>query len=440
MLERTLVALLLTLTQTGVSAQPTLEERFRALQGEIQEALPRGGVAPRPLARAQRRHITELRKALAEEMPRQDLTDARWVDLHVMLQALDRRLDHPPPRHRDRRRPVGPERYLWLLRHRHQLDLDLRDLQLLGEHVWYRTLAELEHEASLIEPGTSWQELCRRAMEDHPSAREEVLPLCRELALAAWRHTEASGWVTVPGRAVELGCAWGPADVNRPYAWYQPGQLRADGVYEGTLMVTPLPADASPAGRDRLLRDVNRHWMQVVALHEGIPGHHLQYAVASTGSSPVRGWAYTPTHVEGWALYVEEQMHRAGFYRSPLTRLTQLRMRLWRAARLRLDPALHTGGLSPEAAIELLEREVLLAPANAAREVDRYLRRPTYPSSYVLGWLQLEALRREAQARAGATWDERAFHDAFLALGPVPVSLARAVLLGEREAYDRTHP
>ena len=207
------------------------------------------------------------------------------------------------------------------------------------------------------------------------------------------------------------------------------------------MMVTPLPEDAGPALGIRLLRDVNRHWMQIVALHEGIPGHHLQYSAASRSSSPVRQWGYTATHVEGWALYAEEQMHRVGFYRDPLTRLTQLRMRLWRAARLRIDPALHTADLSPAAAVELLEEEVLLAPANAAREVARYLHRPTYPSTYVLGWLQLEALRRDAQARgAGGSWDERAFHDAFLALGPIPVSLARAVLLEERDAYDEAHP
>jgi len=355
-----------------------------------------------------------------------------------MLQAITRRLtaleDIPHSQADDRGRAL----YEWRLRHIHQLDLSPEDILVLGANVYGKTIHELEVLAEQIESGTSWQDLSRRARRVRPAGPEDLLPLCRRLALEAWRFTEAAGWVSVPDVAVELGIKEGKARRDKPYAWYQPGR-REGRFYLGTYMVTPVPADLEPPEVEALLDDLNEHWLRVIALHEAIPGHHLQFAVASNVKSRVRDWGYTSIFVEGWGLYCEDSMARHGYFTDPLGRIEQLRMRLWRAARVRIDPGLHTGTMDREAAERLLVEGVLTNPDNARREVDRYLKDPTQPMSYIVGQLQMDELRREHQARAGAGWDERAFHDRLLSFGPIPVALIAAVMLEERDDHDRAH-
>jgi hypothetical protein len=428
------IAVSLALLAAPPQARPGAGERLARLQEDVQRSLPHGGRGAKRLAAEEQARLEKLRHELAAGVDRSALTDEEWLDLHVMLQALDRRLTPRPPAAGGRGDAVGADRFRWLMRHRHQLELAPEELALLGDILWGWTLGELRDAARSVDPTRSWRDLCQEAMEDHPASPEQLLPLCRDLTVRAWGHVAQAGWVTIPECAGELEIIEGPADTNRPYAWYRPGHRAGDRFEGGAIMIAPQPDEPTR------LRDVNRHWMQVVTLHEGIPGHHLQFAVAARVASPVRGWAYTATYVEGWALHAEEQMHRAGFYTDPLTRLTQLRMRLWRAARLRIDVGLHCLGRPRAWAEDLLTHQVLLAPENARQEVTRYLHSPTQPSAYILGWLQLETLRREASARAAFAWDERAFHDAVLAHGPIPITLLRAVILEDRPAYDRAHP
>jgi uncharacterized protein (DUF885 family) len=187
------------------------------------------------------------------------------------------------------------------------------------------------------------------------------------------------------------------------------------------------------------LRERDRHFLRAVCPHEAIPGHHLQFAVAATVRRPLRRLGSNSSYVEGWGLYTEDLMDRLGFFNVPADRLAFLRMRLWRAARVAIDVGLHTGEMRPSEAVRILTDEVLLSRSAAEDEVARYLRMPTQALSYLLGMRRILAIRRAFLVKHGGE-SERAFHDRFLGLAPIPLDLAAAVLLEKRKAYDRAHP
>ena len=125
-------------------------------------------------------------------------------------------------------------------------------------------------------------------------------------------------------------------------------------------------------------------------------------------------------------------MYETGFFRNPeLTRLTQLRLRLWRAARIILDSKLHTGEISYEEARQFLVDEVGFEPTSTAGEVNIYVFRPTYAIAYVIGFVQIMELRSEYRQQKGEDFDLREFHDRLLNQGAMPVPLARKLLLHE---------
>jgi uncharacterized protein (DUF885 family) len=116
------------------------------------------------------------------------------------------------------------------------------------------------------------------------------------------------------------------------------------------------------------------------------------------------------------------------FTADPLTRLFQLRDLLFRACRVVLDMALHSGRMSPEQAVSYLVDEVMLDPTMAAGEVQRYCMTPTQPSSYLLGRQQILELRTEAQQKLGSRFHLHDFHAALLASGTIPLALVREEL------------
>ena len=128
-------------------------------------------------------------------------------------------------------------------------------------------------------------------------------------------------------------------------------------------------------------------------------------------------------------MYCEELMWEQGYFTAdPLTRLFQLHDLQFRACRAVLDAALHAGRMSPEEAVAYLVEEVMLDPALATREVQRYCMTPTQPMSYLVGKLQILELRSEAQRRLGHRFHLHDFHAALLASGTIPPALVREEL------------
>jgi uncharacterized protein (DUF885 family) len=161
------------------------------------------------------------------------------------------------------------------------------------------------------------------------------------------------------------------------------------------------------------------------AVHEAWPGHHLQMLTARKASSEVRRVSWTPVTVEGWALYCEELMGDHGFFTSVEEKLFQRLHLLWRAVRIVLDIGLHTRGMTPDQAVDMLVDRVAMDRSKAQAEVSRYCAWPTYQLCYAVGRRELLHLRDAWRTAVGPSVPIRKFHDAVLGYGGLPISLIR---------------
>jgi uncharacterized protein (DUF885 family) len=215
---------------------------------------------------------------------------------------------------------------------------------------------------------------------------------------------------------------------DAPSAYYFPPP--ADGARPGTYVVNL----AQPTERTRFD-------LASTAFHEGIPGHHLQLAIAGELDHLPRfqrySWANT-AFVEGWALYAERLADEMDLYRDDLDRIGLLANDSWRSARLVVDTGLHALGWSRQRAIDFMVANVPVALAEIEVEIDRYVAIPGQALGYKIGQLEIQRLRGEAETRAGGTFDIRAFHDALLGSGSVSLTVLRRLVSADgRSATDR---
>lgn len=168
--------------------------------------------------------------------------------------------------------------------------------------------------------------------------------------------------------------------------------------------------------------------MPALAHHEAVPGHHLQMALAAEQETLPRFMQEIGSTAfgEGWALYAEQLAGELGLYGTPAERLGALTYEIWRAARLVVDTGLHTKGWSRQQAIDYLVAQTGHDDGEVENEVDRYIGWPGQALAYKLGQLELSRLRSEAEAKLGAAFDLRAFHDRLLAMGALPLPVVRA--------------
>ncbi len=165
--------------------------------------------------------------------------------------------------------------------------------------------------------------------------------------------------------------------------------------------------------------------LEALTLHEAVPGHHLQVALANEQDSlPVyRRSFYTSAFGEGWGLYSEYLGLEVGFYTDPYSNFGRLTYEMWRACRLVVDTGMHTMGWSRQQAIDFLAQNTALSMHNVTTEVDRYISWPAQALSYKLGELTIKRLRQKAEKTLGEKFNVREFHDAVLSNGSVPLSV-----------------
>lgn len=177
-----------------------------------------------------------------------------------------------------------------------------------------------------------------------------------------------------------------------------------------------------------------------VAYHEGIPGHHLQIALAieNTDIHDIHRNSYLPAFGEGWGLYTERLADEMGLYTDDWERVGMLTADSLRAGRLVVDTGIHSMGWSRSKAIGFLADHSPMSLHEITEEIDRYIACPGQALSYMLGRLEIESLRAEAEARLGAAFNIKTFHGIVLGNGAVPLktlrSMVREWLAGSRRS------
>jgi uncharacterized protein (DUF885 family) len=173
------------------------------------------------------------------------------------------------------------------------------------------------------------------------------------------------------------------------------------------------------------------------AFHESYPGHHLQMTVALRNESahPIFRYITVSGTVEGWALYTERLADEMGLYSSDLARLGMLSNEAYRAARLVIDPGMHVMGWTRDEAIQYMLDHTTESRGSVQSEVDRYSAVPGQATSYLIGSLEIQRLRKRAEEALGDDFDIREFHDRILAAGGVTLPMLGATI----EAWISRH-
>ncbi len=167
--------------------------------------------------------------------------------------------------------------------------------------------------------------------------------------------------------------------------------------------------------------------LPALTLHEAMPGHHLQGALAlEQGEKPnFRRNDYISAYGEGWALYAEKLGIEMNIYETPYQDFGRLTYEMWRACRLVIDTGIHAKGWTRQQALDYLASNTALSIHEVTTEIDRYISWPAQALSYKLGEYTIWQLRHEAESRLGADFDLRAFHDFILDLGSVPLEVLK---------------
>jgi uncharacterized protein (DUF885 family) len=176
----------------------------------------------------------------------------------------------------------------------------------------------------------------------------------------------------------------------------------------------------------RELHDNPTYELESLAHHEGIPGHHMQIAIAQelTGIPKFRKFSHAYTaYVEGWGLYSELTPKEIGMYEDPYSDFGRLALELWRAGRLVVDTGLHAKKWTRQQAIDYLKQNTSNSEADCTDSINRYIVMPSQATAYKIGMIKILELREKAKKQLGDKFDLRQFHEVVLTNGAVPLDV-----------------
>lgn len=173
------------------------------------------------------------------------------------------------------------------------------------------------------------------------------------------------------------------------------------------------------------MADQATYQMEALAYHEGVPGHHMQIAIAQelTNIAKFRMHGGNTAYVEGWALYSELVPKEIGFYQDPYSDFGRLAMELFRAARLVVDTGIHRKKWTRQQALDYFKQNTPNPEGDNKKEIERYIVWPSQATGYKIGMNKIVELRENAKKKLGDKFDIREFHDIVLTSGPVPMNL-----------------
>jgi uncharacterized protein (DUF885 family) len=310
--------------------------------------------------------------------------------------------------------PDGEETYARLLARDTTTTLTAAEIHQIG----LDQIASLEQEYRTLAPevvGTDDLPSIYRALREDPALRHtstaDIVAAC-ETAFAKARGVMPEWFDRLP----VADCVVKATDVGAAAYYYPPAE---DGSRGGTFYINT--ADPAHWGRYEL---------EALSYHEGIPGHHLQLAIAGelTDVPSYRKFTIFNAYAEGWGLYTERLADEMGLYTSPLERLGMLTMDSMRACRLVVDTGLHAMGWSRQQAVDYMVANCPLSVGGVKAEIDRYAVMPGQACGYMIGRLEILRIRREAQERQGERFDIKSLHDAVLDGGSVPLAVLDTVV------------
>ncbi len=359
---------------------------------------------------------------------------------------------------------VGKVAYEKILRYNHFIDSS-DDLLALGENHFKRVKSDLESLAAEIDPTRSWREITSDVIHPmHPTASGLLGAYMTEIEHSR-SHMMSHDLVSrLPEEERIVGLStpkflvpFSPVgDYLNPSPFARMGCAEDSTIPRtGHLILHSIEArKVSDAEERKLLRGHDYTWIRVVSPHESYPGHHVQALRAQDHPRILRQYHESILFYEGWGLYTEQLAYETGFFErelsyqlegattcergvvpadvsAKLTRLTQLRLQLWRAARIILDVKLNTGVLAFEACRDFLLEETMFNLEASRGELFMYASRPGYAPCYVAGFVMIMALRDQMERKAegeGKIFQLKAFHDTLLSKGCIPFKLLSILL------------
>jgi uncharacterized protein (DUF885 family) len=308
--------------------------------------------------------------------------------------------------------PGGAAWYAYLVKTATTTALTPAEIHALGEREVARIRAEMEATAVRTGFKGSYPQFVAFARGD-----PRLFPTSADALLERYRRTIARVYAqlpllfgTIPQEELTVKPVQQEGSDTQGGAYYEAG--------------TPARTAALVVNTSRL--DTRPLWeVETLALHEGVPGHHLQVARAHAidGLPAFRRHAWYPAFGEGWALYAEGLGPELGLMRDPFSQFGRLADEQLRAARLVVDTGIHALNWSRQQAVDYLGANTANPPSDNEIEVDRMIAQPGQALAYKIGQLRIVKLLARAQAALGARFDVRAFHDAVLENGALPLDV-----------------
>lgn len=310
--------------------------------------------------------------------------------------------------------PDGRAYYEWRVRHYTTLDTTADEVHATGLREVERIRGEMQDVIRQVGFTGSFPAFLERLRTDPRFYVRTPEDLLKQ---AAWIAKRMDGRLPSLFRRLPrqpYGVEPVPSDLAPKYTGGRYVGAPLDGTRAGTFWVNTHALESRPL-----------YTLEALTLHEAVPGHHLQIALAKEleGLPAFRRYGYVDAFGEGWGLYAERLGLEAGFYTDPYANLGRLTYEMWRACRLVVDTGLHAKGWSRAQAIEFMAERTALSRHEITTEIDRYISWPGQALAYKIGELRIRELRARAEKALGEGFDVRAFHDAVLENGAVPLTV-----------------
>ncbi len=325
---------------------------------------------------------------------------------------------------------AGEDMFNRMLRETHMMDVTADDLERKGWELIEETERQFDELAASAGYSGTRNEIVFEISKKHPAA-DDIVPAYAKAMADSRQFIIDQDLMTLPeGERMEM-------HAHPKYVWHllpfcsygPPGPFAKEQV--GVFGVTPIDPDLPPDAREARLRSHPWAKIPIHAVHEGYPGHHVQFVWANLYGTLARKFGCVSTlHEEGWAFYTEQLMEEKGFLGDIDTKIFRLKEQLWRACRIVIDVGIQTREMSLETAAQMLVDRAGFEWPDAMGECVRYTLAPTQPMSYLIGKLELLKTFEEYKRRKGSAFDLKTFHNELLACGALTPKLIRKKLFG----------